>query len=270
MPKLKFGKGASLISSCFQPLPLLVAIAASLLSMSGCEDDPISNTGGAPLTINFTGLVSGQPLALESKTYAAPTAPEGFRLNRMSFYISEIELLSESNGTRLGTEISEVEYIELGPDGKAELRIEDVPQGNYDGIRLRLGITPGQDSLQPKDFPAGTPLARSEEYWVDWGSYVFMKLEGKTDTIVNGIPKFEQPFLYHLGRAAEFSRVVEIDLPITVVANAGASAGLRWDIGTLLGLNSTNPLPVNGAIDHRNDFASRLMDNAERSLLPTR
>ena len=242
------------------PVVALLVVAV-LTSAASCDDEPEITVGSAPLVLRFDGTVAGAPLALESQTYQAPSAPEGFRLSRLSFFVSEVALLSAGPAGALVTDVSEVEYVEFGPDGSADLRLAGVPTGEYTGLRMRLGITAEQDAQQPKDFAAGSPLARAEEYWVDWGSYVFLKLEGKTDTLVDARPRFDQPFIYHLGRAAEHSRTVELPVSFRVADGTGAEVPLRVDVADLLGLTGANPLPVNGAIDHRNEFAPRLMDN---------
>ena len=236
----------------------VLAAGAVLLSAASCEEDDVVDLT-APLELRIVGELEGSSLALESKTYAAPSAAEGFRLSRLSFFVSDIRLVNRDGGT---TDLSEVEYLELGPSGLASFTVPEVPRGEYVGLQFRLGLTAAQDSMQPKDFPAGSPLAMSAEYWVDWGSYVFMKIEGSTDTLADGRARFEQPFLFHIGQAATYGRELSFDQPITIGGATDGVVNIGLDVDELLGLNSTEPLPVDGTIDHRSQFAADIMDNA--------
>ena len=240
-------------------------LLAAAFSLSSCEDDdPVARETTLDLAVQ--GRFGTEPLELESRTYAAPTAAEGFRLSRLSFFVSELQLLQDGNANASVVDVSDVEYIELGPNGSTSLTLEDVPVGMYSRLRMRLGLTAAQDSLRPQDFPAGSPLARSEEYWVDWGSYVFLKLEGKTDTLQNNVQRYDQPFIYHIGRAAQNSRVVDFPMNIVVGPEGNATIELDLDVRELLGIGTDTPLPLNGVIDHRNNYAQQLMDHAVNAL----
>lgn len=247
-------------------VPTLIFLAV-LTTLSACgDDDPIATTESGAVELAFVGTVAGEPLALESATYDAPGVAEGFRMSRLSFFLSEIELITETSDGELGTDVDvDVAYVELGPDGRDVIRLEDVPNGEYVGLRFNLGLTEEQDALQPRDFAADHPLAEPSEYWVDWGSYIFLKIEGRSDTLADGRAMFDQSFVYHIGRAAENTRRLELRMPITVAGTA-VRAGVGLDVEELLGLRSNRPLSLVGAADHRNTAAERIMDNAGRAI----
>ena len=242
-------------------LRLLCPLLA-LLSCAACNDDePLATTGTTDVEVTFAGMVGTEPLAIESKTYEAPGVAEGFRLSRVSFFLSGIQLLSDAGQGELVTDVAEVAYLELGSDGKATLQLKDVPQGNYTGIEFNLGLTPAQDALQPKDFAPGTPLANTSEYWVDWGSYVFLKIEGRSDTLADGRARFDQNFVYHVGKAAENTKRITVRTPLEIDGSA-ANLPLRVDVAQILGLRGNDPVSLVGAADHKNTAATRLMTNA--------
>lgn len=234
----------------------------ALLSCAGCNDDePLATGGTTDVEVTFAGVVGTEPLALESRTYEAPGVAEGFRLSRVSFFLSDVQLLSDAGQGELVTDVAEVAYLELGSDGKAALRLRDVPQGKYTGIGFNLGLTPEQDALQPKDFAPGAPLANTSEYWVDWGSYVFLKIEGRSDTLADGRARFDQSFVYHVGRAAENTKRVTVRTPLEISGPA-ANVAMRVDVAQVLGLRGNDPVSLVGAADHENTAAARLMTNA--------
>ena len=251
---------------------LFLLPVAAALSCSACDDDDLGSTlTSAPVALELQGVVGAADLALESVTYEAPGVAEGFRVSRLSYFLSEVELLSGTDAGELGTDVAEVAYVEHDARGRATVALEDVPVGEYVGLRFNLGLTEEQDAQQPVDFAPGHPLADPSEYWVDWGSYVFLKVEGRADTLDDGVARFDQGFVYHVGRAAENTRRLEVRLPISVsgetggVVGPGAEVALTVDLGELLGLRSSAPLSVTGVADHQNDAAAKIMDNAARA-----
>lgn len=231
----------------------------------GCKDDEtLPSTESVAVDIAFEGTVGADALALESQTYQASGVAEGFHVSRLSFYLSDIALVSSVDGGELLTDVAEVAYVELSADGTARITLDQVPQGTYTGIRFNLGLTEDQDALQPKDFAPGTPLARASEYWVDWGSYIFLKVEGRADNTADGRARFDKSFVYHVGKAAENTRTLTVRTPVVVTAE-GATMPIRVDVAELLGLNSSDPLSLLGAADHNNTAATRIMDNATRA-----
>ena len=249
-------------------LPPLIAVVACVACGDDDFGDPLSS---AAVEVTFQGMVGDEALALESVTYPAPGVAEGFRVSRLSFFLSEVELISETDAGELGTDVAEVAYVELGADGLATLRFEGVPVGQYTGLRFNLGLTEEQDAQTPVDFAPGHPLADPAEYWVDWGSYVFLKVEGRSDTLADGRARFDQGFVYHVGKAAENTRRLEVRAPIYVsgettgVVGPDGSAAVSVDVEELLGLRGAEPLSIVGAADHQNGAAARLMDNAARA-----
>ena len=244
---------------------------AALIAFSACDDDLGERLTAAAVEVEFQGTVGAEALALESATYQAPGVAEGFRMSRLSFFLSEVELISETDAGELGTDVAEVAYVEFGADGRAALRFEGVPVGRYVGLRFNLGLTEEQDGQSPVDFAPGHPLADPAEYWVDWGSYVFLKVEGRSDTLADGRARFDRGFVYHVGRAAENTRRLEVRAPISVsgetagVVGPDGRAAISVDVEELLGLRSAEPLSLVGAADHENSAAAQLMDNAARA-----
>ena len=238
--------------------------AAALATVACDDDEPLATGATADVTVAFRGTVGQDALALESSTYEAPGVPEGYRLSRVSFFVSEVELITETPGGELGTDVAEIGYVELGPSGEGRLDLAGVPNGEYGGLRFTLGLTEEQDALQPRDYAADHPLADASEYWVDWGSYIFLKVEGRSDTLVDGRARFDQTFVYHVGKAAEFAREIEVRMPFAVGGDA-AELLVDLDVETLLGLRGAEPLSLTGASDHQNAAAGRIMANAGRA-----
>lgn len=239
----------------------LAATAAFALAACG-DDDPVNNATSATVQLSIAGNMGAQgELELESRTYGSTAVAEGFRMSRLSYYLSEVALVEEANGQDLRTDVAEVAYVQFGPDGTAALDFDNVPVGSYDKLRFRLGLTAEQDATVPNDYAASSPLGRDSEYWFDWGSYIFMKVEGRSDTLADGTERFDVPFVYHVGRAAMLGRDIEIDYPLDI-ESGGATVALEFNVAQLLGLGDPSGVRLAGGIDHANMEAVPIMNRA--------
>ncbi len=237
-------------------------LCAAALVFGACEDKtPVEDATSGELRLSIGGSVLGESFGLEPKTYEAQEVAEGYRFTRVSMFLSDLRLVEVAGTESLETELAEVAYFELGDADDQELTFSDVPAGKYTALVFNLGLTPEQDAQEPSDFASSNPLSKSSEYWRDWGSYIFLKIEGKSDTLADGVERFDAPFVYHVGEAAENTR--EITVPIELDANAGTDVvNIRLDAARLLGLGTPTPLSLKGVADHRNKAAERIMENA--------
>ena len=237
-------------------------LAISLLW--SCDDaDPVQDTENTDLTLSIQAFMGTQgPLELESRTYNAPSVEEGFRVSRLSYYLSEIQLFQTTpNGQDLATDIGEIAYVNFSPDGTADVVFENVPVGDYDRLGFRLGLTAEQDETVPNDYAADNPLGRDSEYWFDWGSYIFLKAEGRADTLVDNQARFDTPFTYHVGRSGTLGRDIRIDYPVTLSTSSAALA-INFNAAQLLGLGEPDGVKLRGGLDHANMEALPMMDRA--------
>ena len=251
-------------------IPHLVLLLVSL-ALAGCgDDDPAGGREQRELRVAFAGSVGAEALELGATSYPARSAIEGFRPTRVSFYLSDVRVLGEArDGARAERPAADVAYVELDHAGEAVLDLAGVPPGEYAGLSFRVGLTGDQDATSPADHSPDHPLGRASEYWVDWGSYIFLKLEGRSDTLADGRARFDAAYTYHVGRSAELAREVTVEAPFAV-GEGEAPLELDVDLATLLGLGEADELPLVGVADHRNGAAARIMDNVTRAFTPRR
>jgi len=250
---------------------LLFALLVGIVSVhASCDEDVPEATGETvALSLALSGKVGRQDLALESQTYLASEAAEGFRVSRVSMYLSDIRLVENVGGRQLATDVAEVGYFRLDAGGEATMEFQNVPVGDYSGIRFNVGLTAEQDATVPAEWAATHPLGRASEYWNDWGSYIFMKLEGRADTLADGMERYDASFVYHVGKSPEFAREVEVAYALPLNDN-NQTIALELDLATLLGLDSAEPLSVVSSADHRNDAADRIMSSVGEAIRPAR
>ena len=217
------------------------------------------------LTINFKLTYDGEPLVMFDN-YEYPTG-KTINFTRFSFYISELELIS--GGT--ATELVDVDYIDLTMANIDESKskegydytIRNMEDLNYDGIRFNIGLTPAMNATLPSEYSSSHPLALTSEYWVNWMSYIFAKIEGNMDFDEDG--SLEQGIALHLGADAAL-RNVEItnlnsqnNIDITIDLKNVFEQESIYDIETTPRIHS---------LSHVNQ-TTELMDNLVRSIVVT-
>ncbi len=243
----------------------LALLFTSMVGFAACGEDDIQATtslGSVELTIQ--GELQGEELALESNTYDAAGAAEGFRLTRLSFFLSDLRLVEVKDGQSLETPLADVAYFNLGPSGLDSEVFDTIPAGDYTSLRFNFGLTPEQDMTTPSDYATTHPLGESAEYWHDWESYIFTKIEGKSDNNADGVERFDDSFVFHIGVSAENARPGEIaiDMPVRGGSN---DLVLDFDVATLMQLNTANEIPLTQFV-HGGPLTSQIPTSAVSAL----
>ncbi len=234
---------------------LIIAFLLSALCFSACEDNtPDAPTGGIDFKVVFKARFDGQPLE-RYKTYAY----EDYKVDFVRFqtYVSDLTLLKTGGGE---VKISDVDFIEFTPDQgtgnvapEVTLTLKNVPEGKYTGLRIGYGVKPDMNAKKPNSFAADHPLARENEYWIGWSSYIFTKIEGRGFTDADEKPDIFM--IYHFGSDPAY-RTFDFTLPIEVAPNASCS--VEWDLKKLFttsGKLMDLKVPANQATPHnKNDL----------------
>jgi hypothetical protein len=205
----------------------LVAISLGVLAVSSCKKDDEVGT----VTLHFKATYDGLPL----KTFETLPFENGEQLQftHMSYYVTDLELTDQTS-TEL---LDDVELINLSfdnltaADGGYTLTISDVPAGTYDGIQFGVGVPADINQKKPADFPSSNPLSNTGYYWIPWNSYIFMKTEGRLDTLGNGA--LDLGFALHTGSDPLY-RILEGSVPLTVEDGKTTNLDIVLDYKKLL------------------------------------
>ena len=237
-------------------LSVLVAFSLMFISCGNDEQD---------LTINFKLTYDGEPLVL----FTDYEYPSGKTINftRVSFYLSEVELVSAGTAT----ELIDVDYIDLTMSNIDESSsregydyvLRNMGELNYDGIRFNIGLTPEMNSTLPSQYDSSHPLALTSEYWVGWMSYIFAKIEGNMDFDNDG--SLEQGIALHLGADAAL-RNIEIS-NLNNQENIDITIDLK-DVFEQESIYDIEGTPRIHSLSHVNQ-TNELMDNLVRSIRVT-
>ena len=199
---------------------LIILSFSLILAFVSCDknDDPTPEAATGTLAFQFKAQYGDESLVL----YEPYTHPNGSQLifSDLSFYISDLSLIRE-DGKAL--RLKEIDRIRLN-DGHADAAaaaegtaylIDDIPAGNYMGVHIGIGVKDSLNAMRPEDFPFDHPLSQSGQYWTGWQSYIFVRTEGKADTLNSGV--FDLDLALHTGgdttyRVKEFIRPIEISM----------------------------------------------------------
>ncbi|MBK8832604.1 MAG: hypothetical protein IPN60_17450 [Saprospiraceae bacterium] len=182
-----------------------------ILGLASCNDDPADTKG--TVTLHFKAVYDDIPLQMfNNRPFENGQTLE---FTHLSMIISDLELLKQGSPELL----DEVEIVNLTFDNTTAaeagytLTISGVPTGTYDGMRFGVGVPADVNAKKPADFSSGNPLSNTAYYWTPWSSYIFMKTEGRLDTIGNGTT--DLGFALHTGSDALYN-ILEANIPLTV------------------------------------------------------
>jgi hypothetical protein len=205
---------------------MLILMLVPLAFLTACKDEEEGT-----LIVRFIPEYDGQPL----KTFDILPfdAPQRISFTHMSFYASDIALLKGAEQTG----IRDIELVDLSFDNAADaaegyaLVLEGIEAGNYSGFEFGVGVPPDLNDDQPADFPSSNPLSKVSYYWDAWDSYIFMKTEGRLDTLGSG--NLDLGFAIHTGSDPLY-RVLTGQANIEIVDGGATEIHVVFDYKTLL------------------------------------
>lgn len=205
-------------------IPFTLLAITMIITISSCKDDQEGS-----LTLQFKPLYDGQPLQMFSTRPG--TGAEQIQFTHLSFLISDARLLNPSGNHKL----SDIEFVDLSYDDLLdaeegyEIKFDGVPADLYTRFWLGVGVPPDLNSKSPADFTSSHPLSKTGYYWQAWDSYIFMKIEGRLDTLGDG--NFDSTFSYHSG-SNDLYRILEkvVDIEVEGGKNQGLNIGIDYKV----------------------------------------
>jgi len=222
-----------------------------IIMFSSCKKD----NGSFELTFT-TKTQSGNLVLFENFDLADGTQ---LNLNKLQFYISDLRLLSDGGEVQL-TDVNLVSFNTHSDASTAALgetlTFNDIPQGEYSGIKFGIGVNTDLNAKSPTYY-AGleeeTVLSSPADYWSNWESYVFTKIEGYFDRNGNGTAgggDDDEELTYHTG-TDELYREKTINSTITVPEGGTFNLPLTVDIDKIFNSATAIDIP-NESIAHSN------------------
>lgn len=197
-----------------------------------CEFDPIVNDS-AEVILNVSYQVNGEAFALGVAYENA--AGRAYKFDLAQLYLSNFMFSSLKSGN---TEIIEYripeQYLLLQPT-KKQYSLGKVLKGDVTGFNLIFGIDSAANFSDPAIYDNGTALAYQNPnmHWSWSTGYIFMKLEGKTDTAATYTGGFDDLFTYHIGMISN-SIPISLSYSGTIIGGEQYQVNLTVDFGKFI------------------------------------
>lgn len=196
------------------PVSLLLSLllATSCQEKEGCTNADAANYDpeaekddgsciAGNFVLDFKALVEGVPLVMKDSVYKN-VLNYNYKIETLRFYVSNVYLVKSDNSEVLVNDVSYLDFENHHAtySEEGEKIVGSALPGDYKGIRFAIGVDPGINNLDPSVYPNDHPLSIFRNaHWTWAAGYIFIKIEGKMDSIPNGNKSLTQLFVYHCG-----------------------------------------------------------------------
>ena len=171
-------------------------MALAALSFTSCEKDNDNNNNNnngnnnpqtASISLEFEHVWGSDAVSVPHTGHFVTNSGEHIMFSKLQYYISNIELI-ENDGD-LWAEDYSYHLLELGDDNTLHIDLDNVPVGDYTGIRYMIGV----DSTSNVSGPQTGALDPANNMFWSWSNgYIFLKAEGMEHMSSTN-------FTYHIG-----------------------------------------------------------------------
>ncbi len=223
---------------------LIFLTILSVLVLSSCKEDkvdPISPVVEPTLEVKIQP-VFGASILHENTAY---TTAEGYdvEFTELKFYFSNV-----GNGSNV---LIDAALFDWTATGTSFISVKG-NKNNFMNLAGNLGVGAADNHADPSAFPNASALniANANDMHWDWNpGYIFIKVEGKADTIPNGIALFDHNFVFHVGLDVNLQTVSFSDLNWVSISEAISRTTLKLDLEKFLQNGSQT-------IDLKTEFSS--------------
>ncbi len=165
----------------FSILYIFLFLSALLFSCGSDAPEPIDGNGRGDIVFYFDNTVGNELLALSNTNYKN-TSGESFRVSALRYYVSNFKLLRKDGSQYVIPQDSSYFLINAADKESYEVRLENVPVGDYSGVTFMLGVdsarTVAASSKRTGVLDTGAGKAGAGMYSDANEGYTFLKLEG--------------------------------------------------------------------------------------------
>jgi hypothetical protein len=177
-------------------IKLLVILSLGVILMifiSSCKkDDKPEEDQNGKLVFNFSHVVNGEDIVFDTMKYVN-AAGNPYLVNEIQYFISDVTLYKNDGSQLIIDDWKDIWYVDTDlPDTWHWQMKDDIPEGTYDSITFRFGISEEKNqSLMFVNPP------ESNMFWPEYlgGGYHYLKLNGKWRDLEGEV----RPFNFHMG-----------------------------------------------------------------------
>lgn len=205
---------------------LLPVVLCGMLFM-GCRDDKEGS-----LTLHFIPTHEGLPLVTFEPLDLAGHPPLQF--THLSMLVSDMTIFDLPESVLL----KDVELVDMSFDDADSalegytLRLDKLQAKTYRGFSFGIGVPPVLNNKQPADFASSHPLSKTGYYWEPWSSFIFMKIEGRIDTLAP--LDYETAFAFHTGSDPLYTLLESDQIEIVIEDGKNTDVFIAVDFVRLL------------------------------------
>lgn len=184
---------------------------ATILLLSSCSDDDTAATinGEGKLAVEFDNIFGGANLILNSQANVTSQG-ETLNVSDVKYIISNIVLTKDDGTTFTYPKAQSYFIVSEANAGSQVLELENIPAGNYTGIKFGIGVDEAQYNLGQTvqgDFFAA---AQNEDMAWSWSAgYKHVLFEGMFTSSTVTTPTV---FMVHTGKSGAFYNYTDINL----------------------------------------------------------
>ena len=221
---------------------LLFFLLPFVLLSSKCKKDEVPTS---TIALNIKTFYNDNPLII-NKIY--DYKGKKVRFTKWRFFVSNIYgprqgISGPLQEPGLDSNIAFFDFSDLTDSTTAQKGITKTVSsiaGSSDKFNMLIGVFGSKNLKKPKDFDSSSPLSDAGNYWDDWNSYIFSKLEGLMDK--DGDGRFETGITLHTGGNEVFQN---LSFPKNVVVNVGETTTINMDLNLNKLLNGIDLATVN-------------------------
>jgi hypothetical protein len=216
----------------------LTLISCCLLIPAACKKKPAPEPPPAAtpqLKVEIQPVFGTEVLELDS-TY---TTQDGWdvQFNDIKFYLTDW-----ASGT---TELADVARFDYRTNGTTAFQVNGTA-ADFSSLTGNIGVSPSINHADPSAFPSTSPLNIMNADGMHWAwntGYIFIIIEGRADTIPDGMPLFDHFLSYHIGSDEYLGTVNFPAVTWTATTPTLSTAHFRLDLKTMID-HPVNPVDI--------------------------
>lgn len=249
---------------------LLLCFSITLFS---CKKDNDDNNNGTPVDkgtvlLHLHNYIDDIDLGELAGIPSTDNNGRTITINKVGIYISDIEM-EKLDGTvykftgRKILKIFENVLYEVG----------EIPIGNYNIIRFKVGLDAATNASQPTASADSTILNKADMWFgatAQPDGYVFMNIQGAIDTSA-GLSGSMAPFVYKIGTNANYKQVTVTGINITIVKGQAETVHIVADYNRLFNgitLNQSANRFITTPSDNNTALATAVVNNMLQMFKP--
>ncbi|WP_025764387.1 MbnP family protein [Dyadobacter tibetensis] len=203
--------------------------------------EPQASTGS--LKLEFDNVVGDRDLKLDTDFYTN-AAGERFNITAFNYYISNIKLIKSDGSSFTLPQDSSYFLVRENDIASQVLDLKNIPVGEYTGVEFMVGVDSLRSVSDASNRKGVLDPGYSEVMYWSWNSgYIFMKMEGTSESINTANGKY----YFHIGLFGGLEKATLNNIKTVRVDFAGKKASVTGTMAPQVHLLADAMKVMNGS-----------------------